>query len=474
MNGYDEMMAALLPLKEKFGSPMAKEVILLSGASRAVEVHPAYQRTVQRIAEKMVAANSQKEAAEILIAQYRDACMTPSNYLCELAHMPVASPSKAAPPEPKLPSPNEVIQWLLEIAAAGADLIAWSELNDGASGAHVPRNRYEHLADKLAALEALPHVPGRAQGAARAAEYLKTFTSGFVVTRDSTNDPETAAKLAAYIKTHGIPEPTGSDTLWGFPVVMQATADAVLVGESTERIRRGTPMGKAPQTIGLHRDFRAEQFDKIVHAYHQTFDPIPAAISAEEITSEVIEFIYNSSKMNIPHGHPVTIGAPCAIYEVAYVDNLLNAVADLATDGKRFRTLSWMFKCEETISNSVDGLRQAPQFSDYARACEIMEGLDSNNMDEFGPALDAVRRAGLVPDSNDKLDSAAEAEGLRVKALELARHMVDDRNYVEEGTDVAVPYCVYCQSDLADDPLAETHEPGCPVITARQLIEDQS
>lgn len=497
MTTKDSMYTAMGHLKVKFGTPLAKELVMFNGVLRMVDTHPSYYGRTVDIAERMLAAPSQKEAAEVLIKAFYEWAKVPTPALCDMAHQHEEAKRLRGVPAPTgapLPSPNEVIQWLLQIAAAAEVATSTSMNGVGPKDVIMPLTSYRKLSDELASLEVLPYGYVNAPGSARAAEFLKSFTTGLSVSMD----PDTAAKLAEvfrlrdkvevmagelvrdsakdiadYIKQNGVPKSIGG-------VVSQATFDAVLVGESTERIRRGTPMGKAPQTLGLHRDFRAEQFDKIVHAFHQQFGA-PGDMPVEDITAEVISYIHNSSKMCIPHGHPVTIGAPCAIYEVGYVDNLLNAVADLATDGKRFRTLSWMFKCEETISNSVDGLRQAPQFADYTRACEIMEGADSNNTDEFGPALDAVRRAGLVPDSNDKLDSAMEAEGVRVKALSLAHAVVTSYRTVWRASDDGsisdermCKHCGFKLPDTAEDTLDEHHAAHCAVITARQLIEDQS
>lgn len=465
---YDDMTKAVSDLKDKFGSPLAKELIRLNGVERMAEIpHGFYERTLD-IANTALNSFSQKQAAKVIVDAFVARGKDPSADLFDLAHMTHAAEqvrrkeahaaAQPAPPITHLPSPNEVIAALLQIAAAAGEAVAVA--NNGASPHDViiSTRAYRKLADELASLEVLPRdADADMSGPARAAAFLKTFTNGLDLGKDIkqvmlSHVQDSVAAMAEYIKKHGVPQSTSGigSPLASFPVMQP-----------------GVERPKLP----THREYRAEQFDKIVHAYHQVFGTVDDALRLDAVTADVVSFVFNSEKMNIPHGHAVTIGADVAIYEVGYVDNLLNAVADLATDGKRFRTFKWMVECEDKIASSVvAGERDLPQWENYRKACDMQP----DTMATFVPALDAVRRAGLVPDSNDRLDSAMEAEGVRVKALDLARAIEWNAAYFTEGR-TSKWMCRHCEHAIpADDTLDETHEPDCAVIIARQLLEDQS
>lgn len=149
-----------------------------------------------------------------------------------------------------------------------------------------------------------------------------------------------------------------------------------------------------------------------------------------------------------------------ATYADAYVEALQRAVADLAMDGRRFRTLMGLF---DTVHAEVPDMKWVP-------ALERMEKLGPTTEDEFRVALDTLVRENLVPESDALIDSAMAAEKLRQQALALAGAVVNKHRlvYASGGSD-----CMYCGARLDGDEFDAAHRGDCPVNLAKQIIEDQ-
>lgn len=187
----------------------------------------------------------------------------------------------------------------------------------------------------------------------------------------------------------------------------------------------------------------------------------------------------------VPQGllHPVNEVFPVRNYDDSYVEQLAGAVADIASDGKRFRTMMWMIvqgmeqeaRSEAVLTGDFAvpmGDKELTEHLNYVKANEIMSQADPKTLEQYRAAFDAVYRAGLVPDTPGRyLDSAAAYDKLRGEALTLARTVV--RNYKKHAD--GAYRCMHCLSYMPSDGITidENHSAGCPVTLARQLIENE-
>lgn len=166
-------------------------------------------------------------------------------------------------------------------------------------------------------------------------------------------------------------------------------------------------------------------------------------------------------------------------YDDAYVHSLVDGLADISTDGRRFRTLMWLME-QGRLFDEIDDQEeltpeQITQFAPYTRAGAVMEELKPVTLDQFRTALDAVSLLGVVPDMPSHFYSLAGAyDKLQGQALGLAASVVNNYRVPNAMNSGRGAYrCVHCGNDVpADDTLAERHMPGCAVLVARQMIED--
>lgn len=212
------------------------------------------------------------------------------------------------------------------------------------------------------------------------------------------------------------------------------------------------------------------------HALADAFAPLqqlPGPLDwtpAERAKIELTSFIQGASVTAPDPGFievrnmakPVNVAYPVRNYDDAYVEQLAVAVSDLATDGKRFRTMLWV------LDDGHDEPRQ--------RARDILDDADTTTENGMRDALDAVYRANLMPDMPAKyIDGAHAYDVLRGEALTLAQKVVATYLRTSER-DIGMWVCQHCNSTMPNDgdTLAEAHDDDCAVTLARQLIENES
>jgi hypothetical protein len=173
-------------------------------------------------------------------------------------------------------------------------------------------------------------------------------------------------------------------------------------------------------------------------------------------------------------------------YEDTYVHSLVDALADISTDGRRFRTLMWMMKMGhefEALEIPLEGDETEPKlsaeeeayFADYKRAEAIMDGCNPESLDDMRAALDAVSMLGVVPDMPSHFFNLSGAyDKLHGTALGIAAAVANNYHVLNAPNSGRKAFrCIHCGNDMPpDDTLSEKHRDTCVVLTARQLIED--
>lgn len=149
-------------------------------------------------------------------------------------------------------------------------------------------------------------------------------------------------------------------------------------------------------------------------------------------------------------------------------DNLLTTLADIAVDGRRFRTMAWL------TEHMMREIHLDPD-DNAAKAMVIINSMQPSNLEELRAAFDAVMVENLVPDAPAKWINGVEiAEKTRQDGLLISGRLV--RNYkVTDLHDYSkCKHCFYVMPSQRDpmDPLIEIHAPGCVVNLARQFIEN--
>lgn len=171
---------------------------------------------------------------------------------------------------------------------------------------------------------------------------------------------------------------------------------------------------------------------------------------------------------------------PVRNYDDTYVHTLLTAVADIASDGKRFRTLMWVAESAHELGLVEDAAPEdgggypvlseedMARFAPYKIAEVIMDSANPTTLEQMRAALDAVMRAGVVPDTPKRfIDTAQAHEKLRQEAFTLAQHV--ESNYEDNHG-----RCIYCETVVEDmETIDEKHAANCAVTLARQIIENE-
>lgn len=140
-------------------------------------------------------------------------------------------------------------------------------------------------------------------------------------------------------------------------------------------------------------------------------------------------------------------------------ENLLTMVADLATDGRRFRTLVWLI---DMMSNPLLAEKKA------LTSVTLMEAMSPVGVEQFRVALDTIARNDLVPNLTPTVDSGLDNAVLRHNSVAMSIYI--NTHYRRESAHFS--YCGHCGHVLPVDALIEPHEPNCIVLAARAIIEN--
>jgi hypothetical protein len=170
---------------------------------------------------------------------------------------------------------------------------------------------------------------------------------------------------------------------------------------------------------------------------------------------------------------------PVRSYDDAYVHSLVDGLADISTDGRRFRTLMWMMeegrKWEELDHEGEPEQDDTDKFQNYLRAEKLMDECNPESMDDMRTALDQVSMLGVVPDMPSHFFNLSGAyDKLHGTALGIAAAVANNYHVLNAPNSGRKAFrCIHCGNDMPpDDTLSEKHRDTCVVLTARQLIED--
>ena len=467
----DLMVAAINDLKEHYGVFYAKALIESFGVRRLVEILPGHYHPAAATAKAMVAAfdgSNTKPALDILvdhIDKYRDHWKNERRHNIEIVlndHLgpkvsdplaryagEVAVPVPAALPVTVRLTPNDIIATLIDIAHKANDLV--SGLNMGASDyTNVETQKLENMFDALAPLEQLPaHCAGviAETGPTRARWALDSFLTGASVT--------IAGKEALEGIFASMDKLSMGDLVPGVPVMLAQDEGCDVV--------YGTVVVAPIVARGL-----AQELD-----YPGQWDTVAYPTLGEAL----IEFV-GAAKEDAKLEQIVGSVFNVRSYDDTYVHSLVDAVANISTDGARFRTLIWLMEMgrewEDLDQEDARTAEEIEKFANYHRAATIMDACDPNTIDDMRSALDQVTMLGVVPDMPSHFFNLSGAyDKLHDTALRMANELAT--NYRATVAEDAPRYCKHCGHDMPNDvhdTLGEQHAKGCVVLTARQLIED--
>jgi hypothetical protein len=164
-------------------------------------------------------------------------------------------------------------------------------------------------------------------------------------------------------------------------------------------------------------------------------------------------------------------------YDDKFVEDLLVSVADISSDGRRFRACVNLFAllnggdCDEHHSDEV--IENV--------VCEVM-GFAPGDQQKRMPTLDETRRIvdllverGIIADDTapeNNVNLYATWEVMRQDALGIARQIVEQYREPVAAQRVICKHCCAVMPDDEKDTLSEQHAGDCVVNKARQFIED--
>lgn len=462
MIAKDEMIDKINEVKVNYGVTYAKAIIESFGVQRLRDILPGHYQPATAVARLMCEQDAQtyggQRAALAILAEHvcqfvkhwpahdhfninavlREYGSSATTTPAQVEAMKVAlAPAKLTAGQMQAAgiksfTPNDIIAALLDIAFKAQATVASGISNSDSTQV---RN-YHALADAFAPLQQLPglavHTP-----AERAAHALKSFVEGASVTH------------------------AGKQALEGILDSMSAAAAQTTV----------TPEDAATlaEAIGYVKDWDTTAYPNLGHAL---IEFVGAALAEQQKPlDEAVGLL-----------QPVNEVFAVRNYDDSYVEQLAGAVADIASDGKRFRTMMWMVVQgmeQEHRSQAIltgdfavpMGDKELAEYLNYTKANEIMGAANPKTLEQYRAAFDSVYRAGLVPETPGRyLDSAAAYDKLRGEALTLARTVTSGyRSYMST-------ICNYCEAimpAIPGDTMAEHHLPECVVTLARQLIENE-
>jgi hypothetical protein len=160
-------------------------------------------------------------------------------------------------------------------------------------------------------------------------------------------------------------------------------------------------------------------------------------------------------------------------YDDKYVEDLMVAVADISSDGRRFRACANLF----ALANSDDQEHHAA----VQRAVDEVVP-QAKQMDGYTPTLNEVRQVvdllvqrGLIADDTapeNNVNLYATWEVMRQDALGISRLIVEQYREHVGGDRVICKHCCAIMPHDEKDTLSEHHAADCVVNKARQFIED--
>lgn len=463
MIAKDEMIDKINAVKENYGIGYAKAIVESFGVQKLFDILPGHYHAATTVARLMCEQDSQtyggQRAALAILAEHvtgfvdhwpatdhpnidavlREYGSSATTTPAQIEAMKVAlAPAKLSAGQMQAAgiksfTPNDIIATLLDIAFKAQATVASGISNSDSAQV---RN-YHALADAFAPLQQLPGSYDLTP-AEKAGHALKSFVEGVSVTV------------------------AGKEALEGILDSMSAAAMQTTV----------TPEDAATlaEAIGYVKDWDTTAYPNLGHAL---IEFVGAALAEQQKPlDEAVGLL-----------QPVNEVFPVRNYDDSYVEQLAGAVADIASDGKRFRTMMWMIVQgmeQEHRSTAIltgdfavpMGDKELTEHLNYVKANEIMSQADPKTLEQYRAAFDAVYRSGLVPDTPGRyLDSAAAYDKLRGEALTLARTVV--RNYKKHAD--GAYRCMHCLSYMPSDGITidENHSAGCPVTLARQLIENE-
>jgi hypothetical protein len=160
-------------------------------------------------------------------------------------------------------------------------------------------------------------------------------------------------------------------------------------------------------------------------------------------------------------------------YDDKFVEDLLVSVADISSDGRRFRACAHLF----ALANSEDESLQADVQNVVNEVIPIQKQMDSYmpSLNEIRQIVDLLVQRGLIADDTapeNNVNLYATWEVMRQDALAIARLIVEQYREHVGGNRVICKHCCAVMPDDAEDTLAEQHASDCVVNKARQFIED--
>ncbi len=534
---YETMVKCLLEVKDSFSAITAKILIESFGSRRMAEIHGQHYEVaakvardmimttygmpgnddhhavlyrhvveyahvwknvdmslthhVQRFAERMAIERPKRDTVVIVIDESR---VTDNPF----AIKPGETVRDMRPDElktiqamlPKL-SPNDVIATLIDIAHKANDLVASAH---GKTDRKFADYDIDSLADALAPLEQLPlHCAGviAESGPTRARWALDSFLTGARITAAGDSaDVVYGAVTVAPIIARGLAQELDYPGTWdtaAYPTLGEALIE--FVGAAQEDAKLVPPNDGwviCRETVIELPDGKKELGYTLLSGVGVFTDEGDVSKTLGDLQLP-LGFVYMKVEQLLPGyimpprddtatlQQPVNEVFAVRNYDDTYVQSLIDAVADISTDGTRFRVLMWLMEFNKTWEERPVGEptpEEIEHFANFHRAEAVMNECEPTTLDEMRAALDAVSLLGIVPNMPSHYFSMAGAyDTLNDKAVELARGVLD--TYV----DFLKPICKYCGGHVPGDntdTLSEAHKADCVVTKARQLIEDQS
>lgn len=491
----EEMKSAVQKVKDEFGVHTAKALIQSFGVPRLVEIPEQLHWTVEDLARKMTLAIADGKTAfnaEKILVDHANATrqqwanQQPSERTAIDALLRDHGADKGGPPQlphtvrgddgVKRPdgeplqlavghhlSPNDMIATLLEIALAAQPIVV-----AGPVGTYDAYSlRIKTLADAFAPLQQLPG-PLSLTPAERAKLALTTFVQATSVTV------------------------AGKEALEGIMAAMDAAVPGFMQAGGRLDMVPNNGWVIAQQAVVTMPDGKKELGYTLLSGLGVFTDEADASKSLAELQLPLGYVIMTVDQLLPGYIMPLlddAVGLEKPVnkvyavrnYDDAYVDQLSVAVADLASDGKRFRTMIWMIEMamerDDLDPQAVYTPEQEAYFANSDKAERIMEKAQPETLEQFRAALDDVYRAGLLPNMDAKaVDTAKAHDVLRADALKLAEQIAGNYRTHHMNPDNGM-WCKHCGFKMpadASDTMSEHHTADCAVVKARQLIENES
>lgn len=209
--------------------------------------------------------------------------------------------------------------------------------------------------------------------------------------------------------------------------------------------------------------------------YPAAWDTAAYPTLGDALLESIHAYVVNQQHAEIGGIAPPVVGKVFAVrsYDDSYVENLQVMVADISSDGRRFRACAHLF----ALANSDDVQLQQDVQAVVNEVIPLAKQMENYipSLAEVREIIDRLVQHGLIADDTAperNVNLYATWEVMRQDALKIARMIVEQYREPVAMQRVICKHCCAIMPDDEKDTLSEKHAADCVVNAARQFIED--